>query len=100
MLKTFSDFERRPDLLAKFDALLPRYSIACIFADVMYRQNVMTSAIKPAFKAKATGQAVTVHGWIYGLHDGLLSDLKTTIDCQDDVLTSYEAAIATLPGTT
>ncbi len=39
MLKTFSDFERRPDLLAKFDALLPRYSIACIFADVMYRQN-------------------------------------------------------------
>jgi 4-hydroxy-4-methyl-2-oxoglutarate aldolase len=60
MLKTFSDFERRPDLLAKFDALLPRYSIACIFADVMYRQNVMTSAIKPAFKAKATGQAITV----------------------------------------
>jgi 4-hydroxy-4-methyl-2-oxoglutarate aldolase len=60
VLKTFSDFERRPDLLAKFDALLPRYSIACIFADVMYRQNVMTSAIKPAFKAKATGQAITV----------------------------------------
>lgn len=60
MLKTFSDFERRPDLLALFDALLPRYSISCIFADVMYRQNVMTSAIKPPFKAKATGQAITV----------------------------------------
>ena len=60
MLKTFSEFERRPDLLALFDALLPRYSISCIFADVMYRQNVMTSTIKPAFKAKATGQAITV----------------------------------------
>jgi 4-hydroxy-4-methyl-2-oxoglutarate aldolase len=60
VLKTFSDFERRPDLLALFDALLPRYSISCIFADVMYRQNVMTSAIKPPFKAKATGQAITV----------------------------------------
>jgi regulator of RNase E activity RraA len=60
VLKTFNDFERRPDLLAKFDALLPSYSISCIFADVMYRQNVMTAAIKPAFKAKATGQAVTV----------------------------------------
>ena len=58
MLKTFSDFERRPDLLVKFDALLPRYSIACIFADVMYRQNVMTPAIKPAFKAMASGNHV------------------------------------------
>lgn len=60
LLKTFNDFERRPDLLARFDALLPAYSISCIFADVMYRQNVMTSAIKPPFKAKATGQAITV----------------------------------------
>ena len=60
MLKVFNDFERRPDLLARFDALLPTYSISCIFADVMYRQNVMHSAIKPAFKAKVTGQAITV----------------------------------------
>lgn len=56
-----------------------------------------TSILRDAWER---GQAVTVHGWIYGLHDGLLSDLKTTIDCQDNVLTSYEAAIATLPGTT
>jgi 4-hydroxy-4-methyl-2-oxoglutarate aldolase len=60
MLKTFNDFDRRPDLLARFDALLPTYSISCIFADVMYRQNVMHSAIKPAFRAKACGQAITV----------------------------------------
>jgi regulator of RNase E activity RraA len=60
LLKTFNEFERRPDLLARFDALLPSYSISCIFADVMYRQNVMASAIKPPFKAKACGQAITV----------------------------------------
>ena len=60
MLKIFNEFERRPDLMARFDALLPTYSISCIFADVMYRQNVMTSAIKPAFRAKVTGQAITV----------------------------------------
>jgi 4-hydroxy-4-methyl-2-oxoglutarate aldolase len=60
VLKIFNDFDRRPDLLARFDALLPTYSISCIFADVMYRQNVMHSGIKPAFKAKATGQAITV----------------------------------------
>ena len=39
MLKIFNEFERRPDLLARFDALLPTYSISCIFADVMYRQS-------------------------------------------------------------
>lgn len=60
MLKVFNDFERRPDLLKRFDELLPTYSISCIFADVMYRQNVMHSGIKPAFKAKVVGQAITV----------------------------------------
>ena len=47
-------------MLERFDALLPTYSIPCIFADVMYRQNVMHSAIKPAFKAKAGGQPTAV----------------------------------------
>lgn len=60
MLKVFNDFERRPDLLARFDALLPTLSVSCVFADVMYRQNVMDSGIKAAFKAKMVGQAITV----------------------------------------
>jgi regulator of RNase E activity RraA len=60
MLKKFNEFERRPDLMARVDALLGTYSISCIFADVMYRQNVMHSGIKPPFKAKACGQAITV----------------------------------------
>jgi regulator of RNase E activity RraA len=60
MLKVYEDFERRLDLLARFDALLPTWSISCVFADVMYRTGVMASAIKPAFKAKACGQAITV----------------------------------------
>ena len=60
MLKVFNDFPRRPELLAKFDAIADAYSVSCIFADVMYRTGVMDSAIKPPFKAKAVGQAVTV----------------------------------------
>jgi 4-hydroxy-4-methyl-2-oxoglutarate aldolase len=60
VLKIFNEFDRRPELLARFDALLPTYSISAIFADVMYRQNIMHSSIKPPFKAKATGQAITV----------------------------------------
>jgi 4-hydroxy-4-methyl-2-oxoglutarate aldolase len=60
MLKVFNDFPRQPELLAKFDSIADAYSVSCVFADVMYRTGVMDSAIKPPFKAKAVGQAVTV----------------------------------------
>lgn len=60
MLKQFHDFKRQPDLLAQFDALLDSYSIAAVFADVQYRTGVMDSGIKPAFRAKVCGQAITV----------------------------------------
>ena len=60
MLKAFNEFERRPDLLAKLDAVAKCYSASCVFADVMYRTGVMHSSVKPAFNAKAVGQALTV----------------------------------------
>lgn len=59
-LRIFKDFERNPELLKKFDKVLEALSAAAIFADVQYRTGVMDSAIKPAFRAKVTGQAVTV----------------------------------------
>jgi regulator of RNase E activity RraA len=60
MLKTFADFDRRPDLLTRFDEVARCYSASCVFADVMYRTGVMHSGIRPAFPAKAVGQALTV----------------------------------------
>lgn len=60
MLQVYNDFERRPDLLAKFDEVLKCYSASAVFADVQYRTGIMDSGIKPAFKAKVTGQAITV----------------------------------------
>lgn len=59
-LRILNDFERNPELLKKFDKVLEALSAAAIFADVQYRTGVMDSAIKPAFRAKVTGQAVTV----------------------------------------
>ncbi len=59
-LRVFNDFERKPELLKKFDTVLEAYSAAAIFADVQYRTGVMDSAIKPAFRSKVTGQAITV----------------------------------------
>jgi 4-hydroxy-4-methyl-2-oxoglutarate aldolase len=60
MLKIYNDFQRSPDLLKKFNEVAACYSASCVFADVMYRTGVMSSAIRPAFRAKAVGQALTV----------------------------------------
>lgn len=60
MLKVFNDFERQPSLLAEFDEVARCLSASCVFADVQYRQGVMDSEIKPPFRAKAVGQALTV----------------------------------------
>jgi len=41
-------------------------------------------------------QELTVHGWIYGLQDGLLHDLKTTVTSGADPRQIYETAVASL----
>jgi carbonic anhydrase len=42
------------------------------------------------------GQALTVHGWIYGLKDGLLRDLGVTASDPRQAVETYEAAIEAL----
>lgn len=71
MLKIFNEFDRNPDLLAQFDKVLECYSATAVFADVQYRLGVMDSGIKPAFRAKVTGQAITVQLSIGDLVDPL-----------------------------
>jgi carbonic anhydrase len=44
--------------------------------------------------AWARGQEVVVHGWVYGLHNGLLGDLKITARCPEDVIPAHAAALA------
>jgi carbonic anhydrase len=42
------------------------------------------------------GQALAVHGWIYGLHDGLVRDLGTTVTRPEQAASAYQAALAAL----
>ena len=56
--------------------------------------NVCQTTI--ALDAWERGQALTVHGWIYGLHDGLLRDLNMTVGGIDEMPTAYQAAVAAL----
>lgn len=41
-------------------------------------------------------QPLSVHGFIYGIKDGILHDLKTTVGCSSETIARYEAAVAAL----
>jgi len=44
--------------------------------------------------AWARGQELAVHGWIYGIGDGLLRDLDIRVTNQNELGQAYEAAVA------
>jgi carbonic anhydrase len=46
--------------------------------------------------AWARGQRVVVHGWVYGLHDGLLQDLAMTVRSAAEAEPVYAAALTAL----
>ena len=41
-------------------------------------------------------QELSVHGWVYGLHDGLLRDLRVTVNALHEVDAAHAAALAAL----
>jgi len=49
-----------------------------------------TSAVRGAWQR---GQDITVHGWIYDIRDGLLHDLETSADSEDQFLKRYDAVV-------
>ena len=51
------------------------------------RTNVVTDAW-------TRGQPVVVHGWVYGLHNGLLEDLALTVNSTDQIGLAYDTALA------
>jgi carbonic anhydrase len=46
--------------------------------------------------AWARGQDIAVHGWVYGLEDGLIRDLGTTVTGPAEAGAAYKAALAAL----
>ena len=46
--------------------------------------------------ARERGQDLTVHGWVYGLRDGLLQDLKISITSEEEISSAYQSALAKL----
>ncbi len=55
------------------------------------RNVCRTTVVRDAW---VRGQGVVVHGWVYGLHNGLLEDLKITADAAEQVGPAYDTALA------
>lgn len=46
--------------------------------------------------AWSRGQELTVHGWICGLNNGRLLDLKTSAKSLEEAASAYQSAVATV----
>jgi carbonic anhydrase len=69
--------------------------------DALVELNVLEQALNVCHTtivrdAWQRGQEVVVHGWVYGLHNGLLKDLSMTVNGMDAVQPAYERALAAL----
>jgi carbonic anhydrase len=67
--------------------------------DALVELNVIEQVVNVAQStvvqdAWARGQSVTLHGWVYGVHDGLLQDLQMTVGAQDALEPLYRQAVA------
>jgi carbonic anhydrase len=70
------------ETLAKIDDLDERFDRLCELNVIEQVRNVARTTIVQS--AWQRGQELVVHGWIYGLQDGLLRDLGVSIDNADE----------------
>ena len=82
--------------LQAVDSLAPerRYDRLCELNVIEQVANVaQTVVVQDAWRR---GQRLTVHGWIYGLQDGLIRDLGMNVSRPDDLMPRYVAALEAL----
>jgi carbonic anhydrase len=70
--------------------------------DILCEMNVIEQVGNVALStvlqdAWSRQQKVAVHGWVYGLRDGLLKDLHVTMDHPDEVVSVFAAALKRYP---
>jgi carbonic anhydrase len=69
-----------------------QHDLLCEFNVVEQVRNVcLTTIVQDAW---ARGQNLSVHGWVYGVHDGRLRDLLATVARADATEKSLELALA------
>jgi len=92
------------DVRHKHEATVAAAGTESLASDRLCELNVIeqvanvcqTTIVRDAWER---GQPLTVHGWIYGLRDGLLRDLNTTVTGTDTAATIYQQAVTALAAT-
>ena len=80
--------------LDRFASEVARHDRLCALNVIEQAANVSrTTVVRDAW---ARGQTLTVHGWIYGLSDGLLQDLGMSVTADAELAARYAAACAAL----
>jgi carbonic anhydrase len=73
-----------------------RVSLLCELNVIEQVVNVaQTTVVQDAW---ARGQSLTLHGWVYGLSDGLIQDLHMTVDSPADLERVYRGAVGAVGG--
>jgi carbonic anhydrase len=84
--------EKHDDCLCRLPDEGARSSRLCELNVIEQVANVCaTSIVQDAW---IRGDELTVHGWIYGLRDGRLSDLRTSASNAEEATAAYQVAIA------
>jgi len=87
--------QKHEALLAKVDPA-ERSNKLCELNVIEQVSNVcQTTIVQGAWER---GQELAVHGWIYGLSDGLIRDLNVSTTNQAEIAPAYENAIAVCSG--
>ena len=74
---------------------MPDHGRAAALCELNVIEQVMNVAQSTVLQdAWARGQNVTLHGWVYGLSDGLLHDLHMTITGESDLDALYREAVS------
>jgi len=84
--------QKHRDLLAKEKVREQRIARLCELNVIEQVVNVAhTTVVQDAW---ARGQALTVHGWIYGIRDGLIRDLGMSVSQAEALQARYASAVA------
>jgi len=91
-LRHIKDVRDRHAAILEATAPEDRHDVLCELNVIEQVMNVAhTTVVQDAW---ASGQRLALHGWVYGLSDGLLQNLHITVDGQDGMASLYRAAIA------
>ena len=96
-LRHIKDVRDRHRALIDAAPLHSQQDVLCELNVIEQVMNVAhTTVVQDAWQRM---QPLTLHGWVYGLKDGLLIDLKMTVSSNEDLRVAYDKAVQAVANT-